>query len=205
MPDPTTFAFLPWRAGEKPVARMFCDVLQPDGTPYEGDPRYILKRLIKKMADQGYTCTWARNWSTSISRNNRLPRSDRSGRIFRLRALDMGGNATARNHIRACSPWESVWSTPTTKSPTASTKSTSVTTKPWPWPTRRRPTVLIGKGNRPRPWFLRHLHAQADLRSERQRHAHAPIAVQRWQECLLQSKATSIIFRTWLKATSRES
>ena len=45
MPDPTTFQFLPWRPGDRPVARMFCDILNPDGTPYEGDPRYIFKDI----------------------------------------------------------------------------------------------------------------------------------------------------------------
>lgn len=54
-PDPTTFQLVPWRSGERPVARMFCDILNPDGTPYEGDPRYVFKRLLNKVAEQGYT------------------------------------------------------------------------------------------------------------------------------------------------------
>jgi glutamine synthetase len=55
MPDPTSFALLPWRSnGEENVARMFCDIMKPDGTPYEGDPRYALKRNLKKAADMGY-------------------------------------------------------------------------------------------------------------------------------------------------------
>ena len=54
-PDPTTFQLVPWRSEDKPVARMFCDVLNPDGTPYEGDPRYVFKRILKTIGDQGYT------------------------------------------------------------------------------------------------------------------------------------------------------
>ena len=54
-PDPATFEFLPWRGEEKPVARMFCDILEPDGTHYKGDPRYVLKRLLQKIKDQGYS------------------------------------------------------------------------------------------------------------------------------------------------------
>jgi glutamine synthetase len=54
-PDPTTFQLVPWRGGERPVARMFCDILNPDGTPYEGDPRYVLKRLLNKIAEKGFT------------------------------------------------------------------------------------------------------------------------------------------------------
>ncbi|MCB2225120.1 MAG: glutamine synthetase family protein [Desulfarculaceae bacterium] len=56
MPDISTFQLLPWRNQESgAVARMFTDVLNPDGTPYEGDPRYVLKRQLKKAADKGYT------------------------------------------------------------------------------------------------------------------------------------------------------
>jgi glutamine synthetase len=54
-PDPTTFQILPWRPDERPVARMFCDILQPDGSPYPGDPRYALKRVLAKAAEKGYT------------------------------------------------------------------------------------------------------------------------------------------------------
>jgi glutamine synthetase len=54
-PDPRTFQMVPWRDGERPVARMFCDILNPDGTPYEGDPRYVFKRLLSKAAEKGYT------------------------------------------------------------------------------------------------------------------------------------------------------
>lgn len=54
MPDPETFVILPWRPQEKSVGRMICDVLQPDGRPYEGDPRYVLKRALKKMDDMGF-------------------------------------------------------------------------------------------------------------------------------------------------------
>ncbi|HXG36049.1 MAG TPA: glutamine synthetase family protein [Dehalococcoidia bacterium] len=55
MPDPSTFAILPWRPQQRRVARMFCDVLMPDGAPFEGDPRYVLKRNLKRAADLGYT------------------------------------------------------------------------------------------------------------------------------------------------------
>ena len=56
MPDPKTFRILPWRSNEEiKVARVFCDVLNPDGSPYLGDPRYALKRNIRMAADLGYT------------------------------------------------------------------------------------------------------------------------------------------------------
>jgi glutamine synthetase len=55
-PDPDTFQLLPWRPQEhRAVARMFCDVLRPEGEFFEGDPRFILKRNLKRAADMGYT------------------------------------------------------------------------------------------------------------------------------------------------------
>lgn len=54
MPDPTTFALLPWRPQEDGVARMFCDVLTPERTPYEGDPRYILRRALERAKAMGF-------------------------------------------------------------------------------------------------------------------------------------------------------
>jgi glutamine synthetase len=54
-PDLKTFQVLPWRPKEKSVARMFADIYEPDGTPYKGDPRWALKRNLRKAADLGYT------------------------------------------------------------------------------------------------------------------------------------------------------
>jgi glutamine synthetase len=53
-PDPTTFTVLPWR-GAPGVARMFCDILMPDGSPSFADPRYVLKRALSRAADMGFT------------------------------------------------------------------------------------------------------------------------------------------------------
>ncbi|KKM83441.1 hypothetical protein LCGC14_1309370, partial [marine sediment metagenome] len=54
-PDPTTFQLLPWRPKEQAVARMFCDIYEPGGKPYKGDPRYVLKRALKKAKRRGYS------------------------------------------------------------------------------------------------------------------------------------------------------
>ncbi|MBI4697829.1 MAG: type I glutamate--ammonia ligase [Nitrospirae bacterium] len=54
-PDPTSFQMIPWRPKEQAVARMFCDILNPDGTPYEGDPRYALKRNLARLQEKGFT------------------------------------------------------------------------------------------------------------------------------------------------------
>ncbi|HVU73962.1 MAG TPA: type I glutamate--ammonia ligase [Mycobacteriales bacterium] len=54
-PDPSTFQLLPWRGEELPVARMFCDVLMPDGSPSPSDSRHVLRRTLSRAADQGFT------------------------------------------------------------------------------------------------------------------------------------------------------
>src|SRR3954470_1696109 len=54
MPDPSTFAVLPWRPQEKAVARMFCDVLVPGGEPYEGDPRFVMRRALERARAMGF-------------------------------------------------------------------------------------------------------------------------------------------------------
>lgn len=54
-PDPSTFAVLPWRSESPGVARMFCDILMPDGTPSYADPRFVLKRALSRASDMGFT------------------------------------------------------------------------------------------------------------------------------------------------------
>ena len=53
-PDASTFQVLPWRPSQNGVARMFCDIKTPDGTPFDGDPRQVLKRAVEKAAEQGF-------------------------------------------------------------------------------------------------------------------------------------------------------
>lgn len=53
-PDPSTFQVLPWRPQVDGVARMFCDIVDPSGEPYAGDPRHCLKQMLNKAADMGY-------------------------------------------------------------------------------------------------------------------------------------------------------
>lgn len=54
-PDPSTFQLLPWRPSEQAVGRMFCDIREPAGTPYDGDPRWVLKQSLSRAAALGYT------------------------------------------------------------------------------------------------------------------------------------------------------
>lgn len=54
-PDPSTFQLIPWEDKKEPVGRMFCDILNPDQTPYPGDPRYALKRNLERMKKMGFS------------------------------------------------------------------------------------------------------------------------------------------------------
>jgi len=91
-PDPTTFQFLPWRPGDRPVARMFCDILQPDGTPYEADPRYVLKRMLKKAADKGYTFYLGPELEFFYFKSSEFPEIIDRGGYFDTRPLDLGSD-----------------------------------------------------------------------------------------------------------------
>ena len=54
IPDPSTFRLMPTGPGEAVVGRMICDVVKPDGEPYEGDPRYMLRKALERMESMGF-------------------------------------------------------------------------------------------------------------------------------------------------------
>src|SRR3954447_701945 len=54
IPDPTTYRLMPTREGEAKVGRMICDIVKPDGVPYEGDPRFVLRRALERMQSMGF-------------------------------------------------------------------------------------------------------------------------------------------------------
>src|SRR5918999_6319408 len=54
IPDPGTFQLMPWKEGETKVCRMICDIVTPDGQPYAGDPRHVLRRVLDRMQSMGY-------------------------------------------------------------------------------------------------------------------------------------------------------
>ena len=92
LPDPSTFRLLPWRPEERPVARMFCDVVNPDHTPYEGDPRYVLKRLLKTIADKGYTFFIGPELEYFYFKNIEEPVGLDNGGYFDSPPLDLAAN-----------------------------------------------------------------------------------------------------------------
>src|ERR1700744_3058819 len=96
-PDPGTFIGLPWRPSEAGVARMFCDILTPERTPYEGDPRHVLKPALARAERRAVTSTSPRSTPDPFCGARRCWRS---------------------------SSWASTPSTPITRSAPASTRST---------------------------------------------------------------------------------
>jgi glutamine synthetase len=71
-PDLDSFVVFPWRPQHGKVARLICDIYNPDGTPFVGDPRGVLKRVLKKAADMGYdTFNVGPRLSSSCSRPTR--------------------------------------------------------------------------------------------------------------------------------------
>ena len=91
-PDPITFQILPWRPEEKPVARMFCDILLPDGSPYPGDPRYALKRMLAKAAEKGYTYYLGPELEYFYFADNTSPQVIDQGGYFDSPPLDLANN-----------------------------------------------------------------------------------------------------------------
>jgi glutamine synthetase len=54
IPDPGTYQLMPWKEGETKVCRMICDIVTPDGQPYDGDPRFVLRRALDRMQSMGF-------------------------------------------------------------------------------------------------------------------------------------------------------
>ena len=76
-PDLDSFTILPWRPQHGKVARLICDVYNPDGTPFVGDPRGVLKKELQRAADMGYSFNVGLSASSSSSRRTRRARRPR--------------------------------------------------------------------------------------------------------------------------------
>jgi glutamine synthetase len=96
-PDLDTFEIFPWRPQQGKVARFICDVYRPDGTPFEGDPRYILKKVVKEAEELGYTFNVGPECEFFLfnSQDNGEPTTDslERGGYFDVGPLDTGENA----------------------------------------------------------------------------------------------------------------
>lgn len=96
-PDPDTFVVFPWRPREGAVARLMCDVYNPDGTPFDGCPRNALKKALAEAAELGYTMKVgpeAEFFLFQVDENGQptTKTHDNAG-YFDLTPVDMGENA----------------------------------------------------------------------------------------------------------------
>jgi glutamine synthetase len=98
-PDPRTFQVLPWRP-DSIVARMFCDVRQPDGEPFGGDSRAMLRRVLEQAAGLGYTMQVGSEIEffifAALGSNGDVPATLDDGAYFDLTPLDVGSDFRRR-------------------------------------------------------------------------------------------------------------
>lgn len=96
-PDLDTFEIFPWRPQQGKVARFFCDIYHTDGTPFEGDPRYILKKVIQQAAEMGYTFKVGPECEFFLfdmdENGGATTISNEKGGYFDVGPLDLGENA----------------------------------------------------------------------------------------------------------------
>lgn len=91
-PDSNTFAILPWEINGQTVARIICDIYTPDGKPYEGDPRHVLRRMIRRAKDEGYDFFVGPELEYFYFPNDKDPVPLDQGGYFDLLPLDLGND-----------------------------------------------------------------------------------------------------------------
>lgn len=90
IPDPRTFRIIPWEVAGMKVAMMFCDIQNPDGTPYDGDPRWVLKRQLKRLQDKGWTFYVGPECEFFYFQNDKEPTILDSAGYFDYQSVDLG-------------------------------------------------------------------------------------------------------------------
>lgn len=91
-PDPDTFAILPWTKEDFPIGRMFCDILNPDGTPYAGDPRLVLKRTLERAKSMGFDFYVGPEIEYFYFKTDKAPETLDEGTYFELIPNDIANN-----------------------------------------------------------------------------------------------------------------
>jgi glutamine synthetase len=98
-PDIKTFQILPWRADDAPVARVFCDIVNLDGSPFEGCPRQVLRRTLEKAREKGFSFYAAPELEYFYFANNdpsQAPTPLDTGSYFELTVADLAGDLRKR-------------------------------------------------------------------------------------------------------------
>ncbi|MBM3148338.1 MAG: glutamine synthetase [Actinobacteria bacterium] len=92
MPDWTTLKILPWAQGQEKTAFVFCDVLNRDYKPFEGDPRYVLRRQLKRAADMGLTFFVGPELEYFYFKDSDTPELVDEGGYFSVLPADLGND-----------------------------------------------------------------------------------------------------------------
>ncbi len=98
-PDPKTFQLLPWRSDDTPVARVFCDVLNLDGSPFEGCPRHVLRRALDRASERGFSFFAAPEMEFFYFKDadpTRAPKPIDTGSYFELTVADLATDLRKR-------------------------------------------------------------------------------------------------------------
>ena len=124
-PDLNSFCMFPWRPGPNRVARLICDVYTPDGKPFGGSPRQILKNVLADCAEMGYTLNVGPElefflFHTDAEGGPTLKTLDNGG-YFDMGPIDLGENAR-RDMVLPLRRWASKSNSPTTNVPADSMK-----------------------------------------------------------------------------------
>ena len=132
IPDPDTFEVLPWGDAKTPEARVFCDIHNLDGTPFDGDPRQVLRRHVRAAHEQGLTFYVAPDieffYFARPSRASRRGRSTRAASSTSRRTTSPARCASRRS--ARSRRWASPSSTASTRTRRASRRSTCATPTP---------------------------------------------------------------------------
>ena len=91
-PDPHTFTILPWTKEEAPIGKMFCDILNPDGTAYAGDPRFALKRVLQRAKRSGFDFCVGPEIEYFYFQSDKKPQVLDEGTYFELIPNDIANN-----------------------------------------------------------------------------------------------------------------
>jgi glutamine synthetase len=95
-PDTSTFQILPWRPDAPGVARMYCDVYRPDGEPFRGDPRGVLRRVMARASEMGFSCYAGPELEFFLFEDASTPTPLDDGSYFDLTPLDVGSDFRRR-------------------------------------------------------------------------------------------------------------
>ena len=137
IPDPGTYRMMPWKEGETKVGRMICDVVTPDGEPYEGDPRYVLRLALERMKSMGFeTFNVGPELEYFLFKDDKGTETLDEGGYFAMTTMD-AASELRQETVRGPSRWASRSNTSTTRSARRSTRSTCASRRRWRWPTTR--------------------------------------------------------------------